>query len=168
MVNKKYDDDDGKPRTDKVYYTVTHTYLSSYKESDLAQVLNPMSGKLGSLFEDTQVKKSNHFDVFDVLMGISTPLKTFVCENVLSFKKFKSGAKDVYRYTFTNFNMVFTDMVIQVEVQGEWAESRIVVTQIAAVKGSTYSKLKSFLAIGKFEKALKLNLSKFKNGLGGH
>jgi len=168
MANKKYSDDDGKQRSDKVYYTISHIYRSSFKVSDLDQMLNPSSGRLGYLFEDTEVKKSKTLDSFDVLLEISTPLKNFICENILTFKKFKSSGKDTYQYTFSHFNMVFTDMVIQVEVQAEGSESLIVVSQVAAVKGSTYEKLKTYFAVGKFEKALKLNLSKFKYRIGGY
>ena len=167
MANKKYEDDDGEQRSDKVFYTITHNYDSSYKSTDLDIRLDPSSGYLGELLEKTSVNKNIHTNSYDVIMAVSTPLKTFMCKNRLSFKKIEVGNKTIYKYTFTNFNMVFTDMVIQVEVLKTDTDMKISVSQIAALKGSTYEKLKTFFAVGKFEKVIKLNLLTFKNGLGG-
>lgn len=167
MANKKYGDDDGKQRSDKVYYTITHSYSSSYKGSDIDSRLNPASGHLGELLDKTDLKKNNGGDSYDVVMAISTPLKTFMCENTLTFKKSKVGNKSIYKYSFSQFNMVFTDMVIQVEVEDTGSDSKISISQIAALKGSTYEKLKTYFAVGKFEKAVKLNLASFKLGVGG-
>lgn len=167
MASKKYTDDDGKQRSDKVYYTITHSYNSSYTGSDMDSLLNPASGHLGDLLDKTDVKKSRSADSYDVVMAISTPLKTFMCENTLTFKKSKVGNKSIYKYSFTDFNMVFTDMVIQVEVVDTGSDSKVSISQIAALKASTYEKLKTYFAVGKFEKAIKLNLSNFKHGVGG-
>jgi hypothetical protein len=166
MAAKKYQDDEGKQRSDKVYYTITHSYSSSYTGSDMDTLLNPASGNLGELLDKTDVKKNKSSESYDVVMAISTPLKTFMCENTLAFKKSKAGNKSIYKYSFTNFNMVFTDLVIQVEVEDKGLESKISVSQIAALKGSTYEKLKTYFAVGKFEKAVKLNLLTFKYGVG--
>jgi hypothetical protein len=166
MVNKSYRDDDDKSRTDKIYYTTSHSYNSSYRAEDVARLMNPADGRLGNLFEDTSVSKSSGAG-YSVMMEISTPIKRFNCASTLNFKNFKSGNKNVFVYHFSNFNMVFTDMVIQVEVESVGANTKIKLSQIAAIKGSTYSKLKSFLAVGKFEKALKENIRKFKDGIGG-
>ncbi|MBA2404622.1 MAG: hypothetical protein H0V66_07615 [Bdellovibrionales bacterium] len=167
MSDKTYHDDDQKTRTDKVYYTSTHSYNSNYSSKEIAMILNPSTGRLGNLFEDTKVEKSSKSNGFNVMMGISTPLKTFDCASTLTFKSFKSSGKDIYVYTFSNFNMVFTGIVIQVEVEEVGPETKIKLFQIAAVKGSTYDKLKSYLAVGKFEKALKVNIRKLKDGVGG-
>ena len=67
MVNKSYKDDEGVIRSDKSYYTGTHSYLSSYKLSDILQILNPMSGRLGSLFNDTSVNKAAPIGMLDPL-----------------------------------------------------------------------------------------------------
>jgi hypothetical protein len=167
MASKKYTGDDGKQRSDKVYYTITHSYSSSYTGSDIDSLLNPASGHLGELLDKTDVKKSRSGDSYDIVMAISTPLKTFMCENTLTFKKTKVGNKSIYKYSFTDFNMVFTDMVIQVEVVDTGSDSKVSIFQIAALKGSTYEKLKSYFAVGKFGKAVKLNLATIKYGIGG-
>lgn len=167
MTSKSYQDDDNKKRSDKVYYTTTHSYSSSYRMEDITRLMNPADGRLGDLFEETTIARSAAAAIYDVMMGISTPIKNFDCASKLSFKNFKSGAKNVFVYSFSNFNMVFTDMVIQVEVEAAGSGTKIKLSQIAAVKGSTYSKLKRYLAVGKFEKALKENIRKFKDGVGG-
>lgn len=167
MASKKYIDDDGKQRSDKVYYTISQSYSSSYRVSDIDTLLNPASGHLEKLLDKTDVKRSRNHDSYDVVMAISTPLKTFMCENTLTFNKSKVGNKTIYKYSFTDFNMVFTDMVIQVEVVDTGSDSKVSISQIAALKGSTYEKLKTYFAVGKFEKAIKVNLSTIKYGIGG-
>lgn len=167
MATKSYLDDDGNLRTDKIYYTISDNYLSTLKVSDLLKMLDPASGKLGSLFEETTVNKASLVGTFNVMMVISTPLKDFDCESILKVKRFKEGAKDVFIYTFTDFNMVFTNMAIRVEVEQRGAYTSIAMKQIAALKGSTHTKLKNYFAVGKFEKAIKGNLQKFKDGVSG-
>lgn len=167
MASKTYKDDDGKARTDKVYYITTHSYKSSYKMEDVARLLNPAAGRLGSLFEDTEVNKSSNTGVFNVLMEISTPIKNFSCASILNFKNSQEGKKNVFVYTFSNFNMVFTDLVIKVELEDLNSELKVKVSQIAALKGSTYTKLSNYFAVGKFEKSMKLNIKKLKDGVGG-
>lgn len=167
MTNKTFKDDDGNTRSDKIYYTGTHSYTSSYRQEDILRLLNPSDGKLGNLFEDTSVNKSARAGLYDVLMKISTPIKNFDCSSTLTYKTIKSGNKNVFTYSFTNFNMVFTDMVIQIEVDSSSGDSQINVKQIMAMKGSTYSKLKNVFAVGKFEKAMKENMKRLKDGVGG-
>lgn len=167
MSGKTYKDDEGKVRSDKIYYTISHSYNSTYKMSDISKIMNPASGRLGSLFADTQVNKSSKVGSYDVMMEISTPLKDFECGSSMTFKNALDGKKNVYTYSFTNFNMVFTDMVIKVEVEEVGPSSKIKLSQIVAVKGSTYDKLKTYFAIGKFEKAMKENIRKLKDGVGG-
>lgn len=167
MVNRTYKDQSGKIRSDKVYYTINHSYKSHYKASDVANLLNPASGKMGSILQNTDVKKSSKNGIFEVLMEISTPIKDFLCTSFLFYKNFQDGNKNVFIYSFTNFNMVFTDMVIRVEVEEVNSELKIRVTQIAALKGMTYDKLKTYFAVGKFEKSIKENIKKLKDGVGG-
>ncbi len=166
MVSKTYLDS-GKVRSDKVYYTMTHAYNSNYHIQDIAKILNPSAGRMESLFENTQIKSSPKSGIFDVLMEITTPIKNFLCASSLNLKNTQEGKKQVFLFTFTNFNMVFTDMVVRVEVDETTTGSRLQISQISALKGLTHDKLKSFFAVGKFEKALKLNLMKFKEGVGG-
>ena len=73
MVNKTYKDDEGNVRTDKSYYTAIHSYESSYQLSDILQILNPMTGRLGPLLKDTSVNKAAQMGMFDVIMTIATP-----------------------------------------------------------------------------------------------
>jgi hypothetical protein len=167
MANRTYKDEDGKIRSDKIYYTMTHSYKSTYKMEDVANLLNPSSGKIGSLLHNTDVKRSSKVGIFEVLMEISTPIKDFLCSSVLSYKNSQEDKKNVFVYSFTNFNMVFTDMVIRVEVEEVKSELQVKVTQISALKGLTYDKLKTFFAVGKFEKSMKENIKKLKDGVGG-
>jgi len=167
MVNKSYNDEDGALRKDKVFYGTTHSYISKYKAADIAKILNPSLGQLETLFENTQVKKSSKSNLFDVMMEIATPIKNFDCASVLSYKYSRVGNKNIFIYTFLNFNMVFTDMVIKIEVNESGSNSKINLTQIAVIKGTTYKKLKNFFAIAKFEKSMKENLKKLKDGVGG-
>ncbi len=79
MVKQTYKDDDGDVRTDKSYYTASHSYKSTYKAKDISKMLNPATGKLGSLFEETRVRKSTKGSTFDVNMIISTFIADFDC-----------------------------------------------------------------------------------------
>ena len=167
MTSKTYVDDENKVRTDKIYYTTTHSYGSTFRPDDLNRLLNPANGRLGELFEDTTVRRSAAPGAFDVMMIISTPIKNFDCASTLKYTAVKQGLKTIHFYRFTNFSMIFTDMVIQVEVEQVGTMTRVKLGQIAAVKGSAYSKLKSFLAVGKFEKALRENIKRFKDGVRG-
>ncbi len=167
MTSRTYKDDDNNVRTDKVYYTTTHSYKSTYKASDIAKLVNPSFGKTESLFEETQITKSAKTGFFDVVMDISTPFKNFSCASNLNFKNFKEGNKNVFIFSFSNFNMIFTDMVIKVEVEEQNSGTKVMVYQIAAMKGSAYKKLDSYFAIGKFEKAMKQNIRRFQSGIGG-
>jgi hypothetical protein len=63
--------------------------------------------------------------------------------------------------------MVFTSMTIKVEAEEVGSVTNIKLSQIVAVKGSTMSKLASYWATGQFEKSMKTNLRKLKNGVGG-
>jgi hypothetical protein len=93
-----------------------------------------------------------------------TPVKNFDCESTLSF----TSNRNVYNYRFSNFNLVFTDMAIQVVVDEINGSTQIKLTQIAALKANTYKKLANTpFAMGSFEKALKKNIRQFKNGVGG-
>lgn len=83
MAYKTFKDDEGKSRTDKIYYTTTHSYKSTFRAEEVAKLLNPASGRLGTLFADTEVKRSSNSGVFNVMMDISTPLKTFSCASTL-------------------------------------------------------------------------------------
>lgn len=167
MINRTYTDDDQVKRADKVFYTTTHSYNSNLRIDDLRDLLDPSGDRLETLFDKTSVKKSSRAGLYDVNMEISTPIKDFDCGSILNFSKVKKGNKEVFTYTFSNFTRVFTDMTIQVEIEGVGSGSKVRLSQIAAVKGSTIGKLKMFLAVGKFEKALKGNLQKFKAGVGG-
>jgi hypothetical protein len=167
MVNKTYKDDERNVRTDKSYYTATDSYQSSYKLGDIVQILNPMSGRLGSLFKDTSVNKAAQMGMFDVMMTIATPFKNFDCASSLSFKNYKEGKKEIFLYTFSSFNMVFTSLTIKVEAEEVGLATNIKLSQIAAVKGSTMTKLASYWATGQFEKSMKTNLRKLKSGVGG-
>lgn len=163
-----YKDDDGKTRTDKTFYTASHSYKSTYKPKDISKILNPALGSLGSLFKETTVKKSKRAGAFDVMMTISTPFKDFDCASVLSYKNSVAGAKEVFVYSFSSFNMVFTSMTIKIEMEEVGSSTNIKLTQIAAVKGSTITKLNNYWALGQFEKSLKANLQKLKSGVGGY
>ena len=44
---------------------------------------------------------------------------------------------------------------------------RVKVSEIGALKGSTYAKLDNYYAVGKFVKAMKANVRKLKDGVGG-
>jgi len=79
----------------------------------------------------------------------------------------RRGQKVIHLYRFTNFSMIFTDMVIQAEVETVGGQTKIRLNQIAAVKATAHAKLKGFLAVGKFEKALRENIKRFKDGVGG-
>lgn len=161
---KSYKDDEGMSRTDKKYYVTTHSYASSYRLSDITKMLNPADGKLETLFEETTLNKTSSQNVFKVMMTIVTPIKNFDCESTLSF----SANRNVFNYRFSNFNMVFTDMAIQVIVEEVNGTAQISLTQIAALKGNTYKKLANTpFAMGSFEKALKKNIRQFKTGVGG-
>lgn len=98
-MNKSYQDE-GKTRTDKIYYTTTHSYESSFKTEDVLRILNPSDGRLGSLFEDTTVNKGTKSGTFKVMMNISTPLKDFNCESILTFKKSNNGNKHIFTYAY--------------------------------------------------------------------
>lgn len=161
-----YKDDSGASRTDKTFYTASHSYKSTYKSKDIAKILNPGEGRLGSLFEDTTVSL-NKSKSFDVLMTISTPLKDFDCASKLVYKNTSEGIKNVFVYSFSGFNMVFTSMTIKIEMEEVGPTTNIKLTQIAAVKGSTMAKLEKYWAVGQFEKALKANMQKLKKGVGG-
>ena len=113
-----------------------------------------------SLFENIQIKSSSKNGIFDVLMEITTPIKNFLCESSLNLKSAEERNKQVCLFTFTNFNMVFTDMVVRVELDETSTGFRLQISHISALKGVTHDKLKSFFAVGIFEKALKLNIMK--------
>lgn len=167
MEKQTYKDDDRDVRTDKTYYTATHSYKSTFKVKDISKILNPALGRLGSLFEETVVKKSSKANLFDVMMTISTPFKDFDCSSLLTFKNYMDGKQNVFLYSFSGFNMVFTSMTIKIEVEEVGSETKVKLSQISAVKGSTITKLNNYWALGQFEKSLKANLRKLKNGVGG-
>ena len=167
MMQKIYKDDSDNDRSDKVYYTTTHTYNSFYPLTEISRTLNPINGRLDTLFKDTIVKRTNTSGIFNVLMEISTTLKNFDCESNLSFKSETKLNKKIFTYSFTNFNMVFTDVVIQIELEEMGSVVKVKLSQIAALKGSTYEKLSRFFAIGKFESAMKLNIKALQHGIGG-
>ncbi len=164
MVNKAYVDDDGAHREDKIYYTITHKYKTSLSASEIRRLLNPANSRLGQLFEETTVTKTKKTGEFKVLMNISTPLKTFPCESTLTYS---TNSSDIFTYRFADFNMVFTDFVIQIEIEEQENYTKVSLFQIAALKGMTHQKLKKFFAVERFENSLKGNVNKFKNGIGG-
>lgn len=168
VATKNYNDDDGKPRSDKKYYVTTNSYNSKYKFDDVLKLANPASGSLDSLFEDTTIKLTSSKNVFDVTMVISTPVKDFDVESTLTFRPATNGRKATYFYTFSNFNMVFTDMTIKLEIEELNNTVKINLIQVSALKGITYRKLVNTpFAMGGFEKGMKNNIKKFKNGVGG-
>ena len=63
--------------------------------------------------------------------------------------------------------MVFTDLIIKIELEEVNSESRVKVSEIASLKGSTYAKLDNYYAVGKFKKAMKAKVRKLKDGVGG-
>lgn len=168
VESKLYNDDDGKPRSDKKYYVTTNSYASKYKYEDIVRLANPATGSLDALFEETTIKLSNAKNVFDVTMVISTPVKDFQVESSLLFKPSTSGRKATYLYNFSNFNMVFTDMTIKLEIEESNGSAFVRLVQVSALKGITYRKLVSTpFAMGGFEKGMKKNIKKFKSGVGG-
>lgn len=168
LASEKYKDDDGNVRTDKTYYTASHSYKSTYKLKEISKILNPASGRLGTLFEETTVStKSAKEALFNVQMTISTPLKDFDCESILKYQTYKKNEKDVFLFSFSGFNMVFTRMIIKVELKEIGSMTEVRLSQVSAIKGSTITKLNTYWVLGKFEKALKANLQKLKSGIGG-
>lgn len=161
---KLFMDDEGITRTDKKYYVSTHSYASSYRAADISKILNPSEGRIDTLFNDMGLNKTTLPNVFKVMMTIVTPVKNFDCESTLNF----SSGRNVFTYRFSNFNMVFTDMAIQVVVEEVNGVTQVNLTQIAALKGNTFKKLTNTpFALGSFEKALKTNIRQFKVGVGG-
>ncbi len=164
MVNKAYLDDDGVQRDDKIYYTIIHKYKSALSASEIRRLLNPANNRLGKLFEDTTVTKTKKAGEFKVLMNITTPLKNFPCESTLTYS---TNSSDTFTYRFTDFNMVFTDFIIQIEIEELENYTKVSLFQIAALKGMTHQKLKKFFAVERFENSLKGNIYKFKQGING-
>ena len=59
----------------------------------------------------------------------------------------------MYLFTFSYFNMMFTDMAVRRALDETTSGSRLQIFEISALKGLTHDNLKSFFAVGKFEKA---------------
>ena len=124
MMQKIYKDDSANDRSDKAYYTTTHTYNSFYPLTEISRTLNPINGRLDTLFKET-----------------------------ISFNSETKLNKKIFSYSFTNFNMVFTDMVIQIELEEVGSVVKV--------------KLSRIFALGKFESAMKLNIKALQQGIGG-
>jgi hypothetical protein len=81
------------------------------------------------------------------------------------------GQKRVFLYEFSSFNIVFTSMFIRIDVEElDSGNLKISLSQLSALKGSTYAKLKSIplrVGLNGFERSLKDNLKKLKQNLGG-
>jgi hypothetical protein len=168
FFNRTYLDNSNRVRSDKVFYTMSHSYRSSLSLSELKMILNPANNRLGNLFEETLVSKTKLSGIFSVQMNISTPLKDFGCESLLHFSASNLQNKYDFNFEFKTFNMVFTGMFIKVEVEDLGHFRKISLSQISALRGMTHQKLKNFYALEKFEDSLKDNILRFKDGIGGY
>ena len=82
-------------------------------------------------------------------------------------ERIKSLISSSVAVTISSFNMVFTSLTIKKEAEDVGSATNIKLSQIAAVKGSTMTKLASYWSTGLFEKSMKTNLRKLKSGVGG-
>lgn len=169
VSSKTYKDSEGKLRIDKRYYVSTNSYSSRFKYDDIVKLANPTFGSLDSLLEETTIQNTTVKNMFKIVMVIDTPIKSFNVESTLTFIPASFTRKFVYLYKFSDFNMVFTDMTIQLEViEDAGGTVKVKLTQVSAIKETTYHKLDTTpFAMRGFERGMKKNISKFKSGIGG-
>jgi hypothetical protein len=164
MIEKSFLDEQGRSRKDKWYYLISSTFKSKLMMKDLEYYLNPKNGRLDEVFEKTVVVPAGK-DIYTVNMEVNTLLRRLDFSSTMEFSSVEINERRIFHYKFFNFNSVFTDMDIRVELEKEGGHCRVNIYQVSAVKASSYLKLKRFGALGIFESEIKQKINKAKTRL---
>lgn len=171
LMYGSYHGENNKMVNEKVYFTVEHHYKSNYRLTDINKILHPSSGRLPDFFKDPTTIKSMGTSKYKVAMEINALVDTLNVHGILSYDMTKQGNKTTHRYSFNQFNMLFTNIVIAIEIVENSSRNDINIYQIAALKKSAYRKLEKIpfgAGTSRLKKTINGSVSRFQKGIGGY
>lgn len=155
-------------RYDKIFFAIEHNYVSSFPKKDLDYFFNPHNDRLPVMFSDPIELQLTSGNNFKVKSSINVLVDTLNFTNQLTYTSTSSANKSTHIYDFHHFNMFFLSSKIKVSVVEKDGESQVQILQVAAIKGSAFSKI-SKVPFGEatFKKRILGNIKKFEKTTGG-
>ena len=168
MVSGTYQDDEGKNRTDKVYYGADFSFITNLKRSDIDSMINPANGRLPQLFSDRVTIRSKGGSSFAMDTTVKVFVTTLQFNGTMNYSSRSSGNSTVHSFSTHSYNSFLFQNRIRAEVTDlANGQTKVHVLQIAAVKGSAQEKLDKIpFGNSKFKSRVLANAKKFKTTLG--
>jgi hypothetical protein len=150
------------PSNDGMILEINHRYVSRWKRSDVDAIINPQSGHIQDLFKDPIDLQGVSKLRYKVDTSISVMFVKMSFAALLDYAQTVSATKTTHVFRFTNFDKLFKNSTINVDVFDKDSVSVIGIKQVAVIKSDSYEKIKGIPTGEKtFRSRILANIKKF-------